>query len=55
LVLDGGRLIATVALETGRTYQFRYRSAAGTWFNDDQADDYVPNEFGGANCLIDLT
>lgn len=55
MVLRDGRLVATVTLAAGRTYQFRYRSASGTWFNDEHADDYVPNEFGGANCLIDLT
>ena len=46
---------AVVTVVGGRQYQFRYRSANGNWFNDDRADDYVPNEFGGVNCLIDLT
>ena len=46
---------AVVTVAGGRQYQFRYRGANGTWFNDDRADDYVPNEFGGVNCLIDLT
>ena len=25
------------------------------WFNDESADDYVPNEFGGVNCVVDVT
>ena len=27
----------------------------GRWFNDEEADDYEPNEFGGMNCVVDLT
>lgn len=55
LEANGDLLEATVEVEHGRTYQFRYRGGGQTWFNDDQADDYVPNEFGGVNCLIDLS
>jgi hypothetical protein len=51
----GGKLEATVVVEAGRRYQFRYRTADGRWFNDEEADDYVPNEFGGMNCVVDLT
>ena len=46
---------AVVTVSNGRQYQFRYRGDNGTRFNDDRADDYVPNEFGGVNCLIDLS
>jgi hypothetical protein len=51
----GDHLEATVRVARGRKYEFRYRGGDQTWFNDDQADDYVPNEFGGVNCLIDLS
>jgi 1,4-alpha-glucan branching enzyme len=51
----GGKLEATVVVAGGRVYQFRYRTADGRWFNDEEADDYVENEFGGVNCLLDLT
>lgn len=51
----GEQLKAVVTVEAGRSYQFRYRGADEAWFNDETADDYVPNEFGGVNCLIDLT
>jgi hypothetical protein len=53
-VRDGDELKAVVVVDTGRQYQFRYRGADQMWFNDETADDYVPNEFGGVNCLIDL-
>jgi hypothetical protein len=51
----GDQLEARIKVARGRRYQFRYRGSDQTWFNDDQADDYVPNEFGGVNCLIDLS
>ena len=51
----GDRLEATVLVAGGRRYEFRYRSADGRWFNDDEADDYVVNEYGGVNCVVDLT
>ena len=51
----GGKLEATVTVASGGRYQFRYRTADGRWFNDDEADDYEPNEFGGMNCVVDLT
>jgi hypothetical protein len=45
---------ASITLDAGRRYAFRYRRADGAWFNDDAADDYEPNEYGGYNCIIDL-
>jgi hypothetical protein len=54
LVDVGGKLEATVVVAGGGRYQFRYRTADGRWFNDEEADDYEPNEFGGMNCVIDL-
>lgn len=50
----GSRLEATLTLEAGRRYAFRYL-CDGRWFNDDAADAYEPNELGGYNCVIDLT
>jgi hypothetical protein len=44
-------LEVTIVVRPGR-YQFRYRSADDRWFNDDGADDYVSNEFGGVNCIV---
>jgi hypothetical protein len=42
-----------IELPTGRRYAFRYFSN-GSWFNDPEADDYEPNEFGGFNGVLDL-
>jgi 1,4-alpha-glucan branching enzyme len=47
-----GTFSATVTLRRGGQYAFRYRGADGHWFNDDDADGFVPNEFAGANCLL---
>jgi 1,4-alpha-glucan branching enzyme len=50
----GGDRSASVTLDAGRAYQFRYYRD-GEWFNDDAADGYEPNGYGGANGVIDLT
>ncbi|MEW6476161.1 MAG: isoamylase early set domain-containing protein [Actinomycetota bacterium] len=50
---DGVR-VASLTLVAGRRYAFRYYQN-GHWFNDDDADDYVVNEFGEQNGILDLT
>ena len=50
-----GELIATVTLPVGRRYRFRYLVGGRRWENDWAADDYVTNEFGGDDSVIDLT
>lgn len=35
--------------------QFRYLASGGLWFNDDGADEYVPNAFGGDNSVVNTT
>ncbi len=47
-------LRASVVLETGRRYAFRYLAEGGRWFNDDEADDYQGNDFGGSDSVVDL-
>lgn len=42
--LKTGVFKATVKLETGKEYQFRYLIDGETWENDWEADKYVPNE-----------
>jgi hypothetical protein len=54
LVDADGTLETTIVVAGGRRYQFRYRTSDGRWFNDEEADDYEPNEFGGMNCVVDL-
>jgi len=51
---DGGHAL-TMRLTTGRRYRFRYLLDDDRWQNDWQADDYVPNEYGGDDSVIDLT
>ena len=46
--------VASVTLSAGRRYEFRYVDEKGTWFNDDAAHGYTPNEFGGENSVVDL-
>lgn len=46
---------ASVMLDPGTRYSFRYRTADGEWFNDEAAHAYERNEFGGDNAVIDLT
>lgn len=48
----GGPFRAKVRLPKGR-YQFRYLLDGKTWVNDEAADDYVYNEFGGQNSVVD--
>ncbi len=43
---------ATVELEPGREYQFRYLVDGNVWVNDEAADAYVPNGFGADNCVV---
>jgi 1,4-alpha-glucan branching enzyme len=45
---------ATLILEAGRSYLFRYHDDKGQWRNDPAADAYVPNEFGSENSVLDL-
>ena len=50
-VKDGSFTI-TQDLDVGREYQFRYRTDAGRWINDEAADRYAPNTFGDDNCVV---
>jgi len=52
---DEGGFSVTLELAAGRAYQFRYLIDGHLWENDWAADDYVGNEFGGENSLLDLT
>lgn len=46
--------VASVTLSAGRRYEFRYVDEEGHWFNDEAADGYAPNAFGGDNSVVDL-
>jgi hypothetical protein len=39
-------------LAPGREYQFRYLINGQHWFNDPHAGAFVPNGYGGENCVV---
>lgn len=41
-----------VELDEGRRYEFRYRLENGEWWNEEDADAQVQNEFGETNSVI---
>lgn len=47
-----GTYSASVTLDGGKQYQFRYYNADGKWFNDADADAYAPSEHGSQNCVL---
>jgi len=49
-----GAWSATLTLEGGRAYQYRYFANGQTWHNDWAADAYAPNTFGSDNCVVSL-
>lgn len=51
----GNGLTATILVRQGRRYRFRYCTDGGEWFNDEAADDYESNEFGGVDGVLDAT
>ena len=49
---DGqGRWKATIEVAAGQVYQFRYL-CDGDWINDNQADAYYANDYGGHNSVV---
>lgn len=52
---EGDARVATVAVDAGRRYAFRYLAGDGTWFNDDAADAYERDDFGVENSILDLS
>jgi 1,4-alpha-glucan branching enzyme len=48
---DAGWL-ATLELEPGQSYQYRYLVDGSQWHNDWHADGYAPNGHGGDNSVV---
>ena len=42
-----------VFLEEGGRYAFRYYSEESGWINDEDADDFVANDFGATDCIVE--
>jgi hypothetical protein len=45
---------ASLELDPGHDYQFRYLINGKVWCNDWHADTYIPNLFGDENCVVRL-
>lgn len=52
---EGNLRSATVILPAGGRCAFGYLAEDGRWFNDEDADDYQQNDFGGDDCVLDLS
>ena len=50
--LKDGRFKATLSLDAGKEYQFRYLVNSTEWHNDWEADKYVPNPYSGDNSVV---
>ena len=46
---------ATVELQSGKRYRFRYLVDGKEWLNDWHADDHIENPFGSYDSVVDLT
>lgn len=53
--LEDDGFVIVIPLEAGQMYRFQYVLDGDRWENDWAADAYVPNKFGGADSVIDLT
>jgi len=42
----------SLVLETNRAYRFRYLVNGAEWMDDDHADGYEPNPFGGFDSVV---
>jgi len=50
-----GRFRAKLRLPKERKFQFRYLVDGTTWTNDEEADGYCRNQFGGENGILDTS
>jgi 1,4-alpha-glucan branching enzyme len=51
-MLKSNDFTATLELESGKEYQFRYLIDGTHWKNDPEADSFLANEFGVENGVI---
>lgn len=50
--LKDGSFSATVTLDSGKDYRYKYLLDDQRWENDWQADAYAPNTFGSEDSLV---
>jgi 1,4-alpha-glucan branching enzyme len=53
-MLKNGSFSLTVALDSGRSYRFRYLLDDGRWENDWEADAYAPNKFDSEDSIVEV-
>ena len=51
----GGTFRTRMRLPREQRFQFRYLVDHQAWVNDEEADAYLPNQFGGENGVLDTT
>ncbi len=49
---SNGTRSVTVELPTGASYRFRYLAEGDRFFDDDEADGYATNDFGGKDGVL---
>jgi 1,4-alpha-glucan branching enzyme len=49
-----GSFSGSASLESGKSYRFRYLVDGAVWVNDEAADDYLPNRFGGQDGVVSV-
>ena len=47
-----GTRSASVTLESGRRYAFRYLAEGGRWYDEETADSAEPNDYGTWNSVV---
>ena len=52
--LKDGSFSTTVSLESGNAYRFRYLINGESWENDWEADEYLPNDFGSEDSIVQV-
>lgn len=52
--LKDGSFSATVSLNAGKAYRFRYFLDGVRWENDWEADQYLPNSYGEEDSVVSV-
>lgn len=52
--LKNGSFSATLSLQAGNSYRFRYVLNGTSWVNDEDAHRYTPNDYGEDDSVADV-
>ena len=50
--LKDGSFSVTLSLQSGKSYPFRYVLDGAVWVNAEEANNYLPNEYGEDNSIV---